>query len=78
VRIENAGFTFDIRPVEANVVQVELAADKSKLRLAFGISAEDARKLGRGLTTAARAAKNKKAAETSTRIATRLLKKAAR
>lgn len=78
MKFKNIGVTFDIRPVDAGVVQVELAHDDSKLRMTFGISAKDALKWGRALVAAGRKAGDRGAAQSSSRIASRLLKKARR
>lgn len=78
MKFKNIGVTFDIRPVDANIVQVEVAHDDSKLRMTFGISAKDATKWGRALVAAGRKAADRKAAESAERAVRRILGKAAR
>lgn len=76
LKFNDVDASWDIRPGEFDVVIAELKVGKKGLRIALGLSAKDAKSLGRALVDAGKRAGSWKRAGTSRRIAAQLLKKA--
>lgn len=74
MRLGPTNAEFNIDAADFDVVHVELKA--GKLRIAFGIDAASALRIGGALTRAGMAAKNSPAHVSAARISSRLLKRA--